>query len=245
MTTYPNPEPDGETPKPHIESEECHLPSRRERRRIETRERIFEAAMRLVSERDFDAVTVEMITEAADVGKGTFFNYFTSKEGVIAHYFEVLFELISQGFEGQIEQLQAFQALPKHEALDLKEDALWRHVMAMLHRLAEFDSRSHRFARTLLALAQTNEVVRKESLRCKAQIQEIAIEMIRLEQSLGLVRSDYPPDIIARFLRNVYFSTVTEWAQREEGDTQSLLEILDINFHLARDAVRPLDLRHI
>lgn len=243
MSTYSNAEPDDETPKLPSEQGESVSPSRRERRRTETRERIFDAAMQLFSARDFDAVTVEMITEAADVGKGTFFNYFTSKEGVIAHYFEILFELITQGFEGQRAQLQTFQSLPKHEALDLKEDALWAHVTAMLHRLAEFDSRSHRFARTLLALGQTNEIVRKESLRCKAQIQEIAIEMIRLEQSLGLVRSDYSPDIVARFLRNVYFSTVTEWAQREEGDAQSLLEMLDINFQLARDAVRPPELR--
>lgn len=232
------------TPEQNSEPiEDSTTPSRRERRRTETRERIFEAAMRLFSERDFDAVTVEMITEAADVGKGTFFNYFASKEGVIAHYFEMLFALLSQGFERQREQLQGFQSLPIHEALDLKEDALWKHIMAMLHTLAEFDSRSHRFARTLLALGQTNEIVRKESLRCKAQIQEVAIEMVRLEQSLGLVRSDYPPDIIARFLRNVYFSTVTEWAQRDEGDTQTLLAMLNINFHLARDAVRPPALR--
>jgi AcrR family transcriptional regulator len=57
---------------------------RRERHRAETRERIFRAALRLFAERGFLETTVEDITEAADVGKGTFFNYFPTKEHVLA-----------------------------------------------------------------------------------------------------------------------------------------------------------------
>src|SRR5262245_5364195 len=63
--------------------------SRRERKRVETRERIFRAALRLFAHRGFSETTVEDITEAADVGKGTFFNYFPSKE----HVFAVLHEI--------------------------------------------------------------------------------------------------------------------------------------------------------
>src|SRR2546427_7812995 len=59
---------------------------RRERRAEETRERLFRAALRLFEERGFSATTVEDITEAADVGKGTFFNYFPSKEHIIAAF---------------------------------------------------------------------------------------------------------------------------------------------------------------
>src|SRR5438105_9812722 len=70
--------------------------SRRERRRTETRERLLEAALRLLSERDFDAVTVEMITEAADVGKGTFFNYFANKEAIVAYLFESRLRLLTE-----------------------------------------------------------------------------------------------------------------------------------------------------
>jgi len=46
------------------------------RRRARTRERIFTEAMRLFAERGFDTVTVADITEAADIGKGTFFTPF-------------------------------------------------------------------------------------------------------------------------------------------------------------------------
>ncbi len=51
---------------------------RRQRRAAETRVRLFRCALQLFAERGFPNVTVEDITEAADVGKGTFLNYFES-----------------------------------------------------------------------------------------------------------------------------------------------------------------------
>jgi AcrR family transcriptional regulator len=57
---------------------------RRERKRRQTRERIEQAAMTLFLERGFDATTIEDITEAADVSKRSFFDYFPSKEEVVS-----------------------------------------------------------------------------------------------------------------------------------------------------------------
>lgn len=56
---------------------------RRERRRLETFERLVAVARAVLFTRDLRAVPVADITEAADVGKGTFFNYFSSKEQVV------------------------------------------------------------------------------------------------------------------------------------------------------------------
>ena len=46
----------------------------------------FSRALGLFAERGFMETTVEDVTEAADVGKGTFFNYFPTKEHVLATY---------------------------------------------------------------------------------------------------------------------------------------------------------------
>src|SRR5215470_4860091 len=64
-------------------SEPQALPGRRQRRSVETRERLFRAALGLFAQKGFAETTVEDITNAADVGKGTFFNYFPSKEHIL------------------------------------------------------------------------------------------------------------------------------------------------------------------
>ncbi len=64
--------------------------SRRERKKRETRRRIVQEATRLFSERGFDAPTVDDIATAADVAKGTIYNYFDSKEAIL---FEFLVEV--------------------------------------------------------------------------------------------------------------------------------------------------------
>ena len=58
--------------------------TRRERKKGETRERIFRAALELFRQRGCAATTVEDICARADVAKGTFFNYFPRKEAVFA-----------------------------------------------------------------------------------------------------------------------------------------------------------------
>lgn len=57
---------------------------RRERRKRETRERLLEAAMTLFSEQGIYLTRLEDITERADLGKGAFYNYFDSKDALVA-----------------------------------------------------------------------------------------------------------------------------------------------------------------
>lgn len=55
----------------------------RERKKLQTRRVIADAALRLFRARGFDAVTVDEVAQAAQVSKKTVFNYFPTKEDLV------------------------------------------------------------------------------------------------------------------------------------------------------------------
>src|SRR5436190_21872993 len=67
---------------------------RRERHKADVRSRLFRAALKLFGSRGFTATTVEDITRAAGVAKGTFFNYFPTKEHLLTEFSELRLEII-------------------------------------------------------------------------------------------------------------------------------------------------------
>lgn len=56
---------------------------RRDRKKAQTREALRAAALRLALEHGYEQLTVEAITEAADVSLRTFFNHFASKDDAL------------------------------------------------------------------------------------------------------------------------------------------------------------------
>jgi len=66
--------------------------SRHERRRQQTRKLLTQAAMQLVLEKGFDALSIQDITDRADLGRGTFYIHFKDKEEVVWTAFRDLFQ---------------------------------------------------------------------------------------------------------------------------------------------------------
>ncbi len=61
-------------------------PSRRDRKRLQTLERLARTAAALFEAHGYQTVTMEQIAATADVAKGTLYNYFPVKEAVLAHW---------------------------------------------------------------------------------------------------------------------------------------------------------------
>ena len=62
-----------------------------DRRQRKTREAIFGAFTQLLSEKDFNQITVGEIIEIADVGRATFYAHFETKDFLLKDYCEELF----------------------------------------------------------------------------------------------------------------------------------------------------------
>jgi AcrR family transcriptional regulator len=173
---------------------------RRQRKRAETRERIFRAAMQRFAQRGFFETTVEDITDAADVGKGTFFNYFPSKEGV--------FNVLSEIQLGKVAELRTAAESGKATVRDL--------LHGFFHRIAEEPGRSRELTRSLLA-AHTSQGVRKITTGMMARGREHLAAIFALAQSRGEVRRELKPADLAFIFQQTVFGTLMLWSMQKEG----------------------------
>ena len=102
--------------------------SLRARKKAARRERILDTAVELIAKRGFDAVSVDEIAAAAEVGKGTVYNYFAAKDDMIA------------AFVADLER-RAFESLPAMgttgSAGEVLDRAAW-HVLSAKKRHHRF-----------------------------------------------------------------------------------------------------------
>ncbi len=73
--------------------------NRNQRARLRTRQKLVNAAYRVMSRVGVEATTINEITEEADVGFGSFYNYFTSKEEIARAVFHEQVAKISDHFD--------------------------------------------------------------------------------------------------------------------------------------------------
>ena len=172
------------------------LHSRRERRSAELRERLFRAALNLFAKKGYGETTVEDITEAADVGKGTFFNYFRSKEHILMAFSEM-----------QLAKLEKIV----HEAQ--QSDLPMRKVLhAMVLRMTEEPIRNPAIVRALLQANLSSVPVRDEMRRIHDRNRMLLGQLISHGQQRGEIRADLPPEEIAQVWRQTIFGTLLFWS---------------------------------
>jgi AcrR family transcriptional regulator len=195
-------------------------PDRRSRRSAELRERLFLAALDLFAKKGFAETTVEDITNAADVGKGTFFNYFPSKDHILLAFGEM-----------QLGRLRAAVEEARKTGVPLPE-----FLRSLSTRMTEEPARNPGLIRVLLLAYLSNLQVRQSMLELQSRVLALHAEMIRLGQERGEIRNDLPPLEIAQVFRQVVFGTLLTWSLY--GD-ESLHSRMDSAFEIVWTGLAP------
>jgi len=172
------------------------------------RERIYRAALQLFAERGYLETTVEDITEAADVGKGTFFNYFPTKEHVLERYGEERVEAVERA-------LKEVGSGKRSVLLVLKELAT---------DLAGQSSESPELLRAVFAANLTSAPVLAELQKRIERARVLLSEIISTGQKNGEIRHDLPATEMARLFRLIFMGVTVAWAAHPDSSLRKTAE---------------------
>ncbi len=210
----------------HLSPSESILPvSRRERRSADIRERLFRSALKLFAQKGFAETTVEDITEAADVGKGTFFNYFPSKDHILLAFSDMQL--------GKLEQ--SVQEL-RDSGQSLKE-----FMRGLVVRMTEEPLRNPGMIRALLLGYLSSIPVREVMIAKQSRAHQLHTEIVEIGQSRGEIRTDVPAAEIAHSFRQMILGTLLIWSVT--GDA-SLRDRIDSALHLLWTGIAPRNARN-
>jgi AcrR family transcriptional regulator len=174
---------------------------RRQRRSAEIRERLFRAALQVFAEKGFIQATVEDITNAADVGKGTFFNYFPSKDHILLAFGEM-----------QLAKLEAAVAESRST-----NEPMPVFLRSLGPRMTQEPTRNPAIIRALLQGYLSTTPVREAMIEMQMRAHALHTQMIQMGQERGEIRNDLPAAEIANVFRQTIFGTLLIWTLY--GDT--------------------------
>jgi AcrR family transcriptional regulator len=181
---------------------------RRQRRGADIRERLFRAALELFARKGFVETTVEDITEAADVGKGTFFNYFPSKDHILLAFGEM-----------QLSKLEAAIDLARSTGEPMPE-----FLRSLGLRMTQEPTRNPAIIRALLQAYLSTTPVREAMMDLQKRVHALHTQMIQLGQDRGEIRNDLPAAEIAHVFRQTIFGTLLIWSLYADATLHSRIE---------------------
>jgi AcrR family transcriptional regulator len=197
---------------------------RRSRRSAELRERLFRSALNLFAQKGYAETTVEDITNAADVGKGTFFNYFPSKDHILIAFAEM-----------QLAKLKTAAAEARHTQTPMPD-----FLRSLGVRMTEEPTKNPDIVRALLLAYLSSTPVREVMLDLQKRVLAVHTEMIAMGQERGEIRGDLPPLEIAQVFRQAIFGTLLIWSLYADG---SLLSRMDSAFEVIWKGLAPRNSR--
>jgi len=176
--------------------------NRTERRKEETRQRIYQVALKLFMEKGYDQTSVDEIVRQADVAKGTFFYHFPKKEAILAHLGQKRIDRIKEMF--------------REEAV--REGSAYERITAIFRLLGQLNEAEPEETKLIVVegFRHLNEIDQYQR-EIVAEFVGYIVEILLNGQEQGEIAADINPDQAARTIMGIYFFTLLEWAVPDYG----------------------------
>lgn len=179
--------------------------SRRERKKQQNRQRLLDCAIHLFQTQGFDTTTVDDIAEAADVSRGTFFNYFPTKEHLLDDIGDA-----------------ALRDLEHRTTADVSaESGAVVKIRTLMRTLALDSTTSLQLTRHILLNAMRNPSPTSSTLRLRAILEKL----VREAQALGEIRADVDPAHVTSAITGVYLEAFFRWLSADADGAAAATDV--------------------
>ncbi|BDE61405.1 TetR/AcrR family transcriptional regulator [Prescottella equi] len=170
---------------------------RRERNKRRTRDALLTAARTLFAARGVAGTTVEDIADLADVSRATFFNYFPSKDGLLAALHTIHMDSLARVVDRLLEQ-------------DLTTGD---RIVGLFDDFVQATGNVPGYLQAVTGELERDLASPQISAERTDRFDQEILRLLTPGIESGEVRTDYPPQFLARMVAAVYVSTIRYWRQ--------------------------------
>jgi AcrR family transcriptional regulator len=174
-------------------------PTRRERRRLEIRERILDTALELFESRGYEETTVGEIAERADIAYGTFFNHFPAK-------LDLLRELADRTLSELFEDVEEVRKNP---------GSFSDHLVVVFENAAASAVEKGPQARELIQAMMTSaypELAVSDDRRMRRMFELL----LQDGQASGAIRDDVDLETLVEVVQGAWYSLFLSWVHFDD-----------------------------
>lgn len=189
--------------------------TRRERKKEETRGKILDAAFKLFVGNGFENTTIDQITGEADIGKGTFYNYFPCKESVLHELMESI---------GRERGEKIWPSI-------VEVDDTRKRLVKVFDSLASWFQEYPELARAYLEDKTIRDIKNRTEHRLN-HLERFLVDILKMGQENGDIRDDIEPTQLVYYLDAILLIQLNLWFWNEAQDNLLQLIMHGVDFFL-------------
>ncbi len=194
----------------------------REQKKLETRQAICDAAVRLFADKGYETTSIEDIAQGAGIGKTTVYGYFANKEEIFLNYCDEQLELAFSQFQN--DSLEGRPLLEK----------LVRFFMFKLKFVTRTPEFGRHMMREMLFPRQVNEQVQHHDQRYFVILDTIFKEA----QEQGLIGPEHNRFFLTVHFFSLYLGVLTGWYKGYATSLEEAEDAIRIVFRQALEGVQ-------